>query len=129
MTIGEVAEKLGMTPDTLRYYEKIGLIRRVARKSSRRDYTPKDIVWLEFIRRLKETNMPLKEIQRYSRLRYDGDHTINLRREMLSAYRQRLQSEIGRLEKHLEALRVKIQTYGKMELEYESLSKGPGKAG
>ena len=72
MTISEVAKKLGLTPHTLRYYEKIGLIRDVARRSGKRDYSPADVVWLEFIQRLKATSMPLKEIRQYSQLRYAG---------------------------------------------------------
>ena len=129
MTIGEVSVKLGMSQDTLRYYEKIGLIRGVARKSGKRDYSPRDVVWLQFIQRLKETSMPLKDIARYSELRYEGDGTIGERKEMLLSHRGRLQAEIGRLQGHLEALRGKIKTYEEMEREYEPVSKGPGKTG
>lgn len=129
MTISEVAKKLGLTPHTLRYYEKIGLIRDVARRSGKRDYSPADVVWLEFIQRLKATNMPLKEIRQYSQLRYAGDATISERKDMLLSHKARLRTEIDKLKTHQQALRVKIQTYEKMELEYESLSKGPQKSG
>ena len=101
----------------------------MARRSGKRNYSPGDIVWLEFIQRLKQTNMPLKEIKRYSELRYAGDATISERKHMLLSHRDRLRSEIDRLNGHLDALLVKIKTYEKMEREYESLSKGPGKTG
>jgi DNA-binding transcriptional MerR regulator len=113
----------------LRYYEKIGLIRDLARKSGRRDYGSRDMVWLEFIQRLKNTNMPLKEIKRYSDLRYAGDKTISERKAMLLSHKERLKHEIKKLQAHLEILEAKIGIYEKMEQEHESLSKGAAKTG
>lgn len=127
MRISEVAQKLGMTIHTLRYYEKIGLIRNVARKGGKRDYSQFDLLWLEFIQRLKNTNMPLDEIIRYSQLRYAGDQTIPERKAMLLHHRERLRQEIKKLQSYMSTLQAKIKKYDEMEREHESVSKGSSK--
>ena len=124
MTISEVAKKLGFSTYTLRYYEKIGLIRGVRRSGGIRRYGESDIKWLEFIGRLKSTGMPLAEIAQYAKLRYEGDDTISRRKDMLLSHRARLRREIENLQNHYEALEKKIQTYEHMEREYESIRKG-----
>ena len=122
MKIGEVAEKLDISADTLRYYEKIGLIRQVARSSGKRNYSNTDIIWLKFIQRLKETGMPLQEIERYAHLRYAGDRTITERKTMLQEHRKTLLKKFAKLQENLKALDVKIEFYEEKEEEYESLS-------
>lgn len=124
MTISELASQLGLSAHTLRYYEKIGLIRDVDRVGGRRSYSRRDVVWLEFIKRLKNTGMPLKQIQEYSDLRYAGDVTISQRKAMLLSHRQDLEANIAQLQAHLEALDVKIETYNHMEDEYDKVRKG-----
>lgn len=123
MTIGQLAELLELSPHTLRYYEKIGLIRDVDRVGGRRRYTKQDLKWLEFILRLKGTGMPLKQIQRYSELRYSGDSTLSERKAMLLSHRRDLLNSISRLQTHLAALDQKIKIYETMEDEYDSLRK------
>jgi len=121
MTISELAKRLEVSPHTLRYYEKIGLIRDVERISGRRYYTNGDFEWMCFIKRLKGTGMPLKQIQRYSRLRYDGDSTLSERKIMLLSHRQDLEMNITTLQNHLVALDQKIEVYETLEDEYVAL--------
>ena len=128
MKIGEVAAKLDVSVDTLRYYEKIGLIRQVARSSGKRNYSNTDIIWLEFIQRLKETGMPLQEIERYAHLRYAGDRTIPERKTMLQKHRKSLLKKLEKLQENLKALDVKIKIYKEKEEKHESLSSRAEKA-
>ena len=72
-----VSGLVGLSADTLRYYEKIGLLKNVQRNSSgHRVYTAKDVKWLEFVIRLKETAMTLEETSEYARLREQGSSTV-----------------------------------------------------
>lgn len=123
MTISELAKRVGLTPHTLRYYEKIGLIRDVERASGRRYYSSQDQSWLEFINRLKATGMPLKQIRLYADLRYAGDETISERKVMLLSHRQDLESTIDRLQFNLVALDHKIKLYEAMEKKHDALRK------
>ena len=63
-----------------------GLITPGRNSSNRRCYSNKDLAWIEFIKRLKDTGMPIKEIQHYAKLRAEGDPTLRERMEMLTAH-------------------------------------------
>ncbi|CAK3653207.1 hypothetical protein VCRA2120E57_100056 [Vibrio crassostreae] len=77
MNMKAFSSLVGLSAHTLRYYEKIGLLKNVQRNSSgHRVYTAKDVKWLEFVIRLKETAMPLEEILEYARLREQGSSTV-----------------------------------------------------
>lgn len=115
MTIGEVANILGISGHTLRYYERIGLIRQVNRVSGRRIYSKDNLVWLKFILRLKRTRMPLKEIRQYADLWYVGPTAIPQRKAILLAHRQRLIDEMTSLQGHLDFLDKKIELYETQE--------------
>ncbi|MGL5436981.1 MAG: MerR family transcriptional regulator [Lachnospiraceae bacterium] len=110
-TIGEFSELTGIGIHTLRYYEKEALIVPNRKVNGRRCYTDSDIKWIEFIKRLKETNMSIKEIQRYAKLRAQGDDTLELRMEMLIQHRATLLSEISAMQEHLSKLDNKVQYY------------------
>lgn len=112
--IGEFSEKVHLSIDTLRYYEKIGLIYPKRDMVNKRIYSEKDIEWLKFIIRLKETNMPIKQIQHYSQLRYQGDDTIQERLELLEEQKDRLYIEKRKIEENMKHLDKKINTYKKM---------------
>ena len=80
MDIKTISKITGLSAHTLRYYEKIGLLLNIERDSKGyRDYSEKDVVWIEFIKRLKATNMPLNEIKKFAVLRSKGDSTIQNR--------------------------------------------------
>lgn len=111
MTIGEIAGKTNLPESTLRYYEKKGLI-RVARNSvGRREYEESDIEWIKFIRRLKETGMLLRDIQKYSELRYYGKCTMPDRLEILEAHRKYVLEQQIKWNEYLQNLDDKIEYY------------------
>lgn len=112
--IGEFSKKVNLSIDTLRYYEKIGLIYPKRDSINKRLYCEKDVEWLKFIIRLKETNMPIKQIQYYSQLRYEGDTTIEKRLELLEKQMDRLKIEKIKIEENTMHLNKKINNYKKM---------------
>lgn len=118
-SIGEFSEISGLSIYTLRYYEHEGLINPERKANGQRIYTKNDIAWVEFIVRLKETGMPIKEIQRYAVLRVQGELTLCERRDMLLHHRQILQDNLKNLNSHLEKLDAKIEYY---ENEIEKLN-------
>ena len=79
--------------------------------SNRRRYSEKDITWIAFIKRLKATGMPIKEIKRYAALRAKGDATLSERMEMLIQHRQSLREQIRQLQEHEAKLDEKIAFY------------------
>ncbi len=79
--------------------------------SNRRRYSDKDISWIAFIKRLKATGMPIKEIKRYAALRAKGDATLSERMEMLIQHRQSLREQIRQLQEHEAKLDEKIAFY------------------
>lgn len=112
MRIRDVAKATGLTAHTLRWYEKIGLLRSVERdRGGRRLFTQDDLRWLEFIGRLREMDMPVREMVRYAELREQGDATLAARRELLEAHRQRVRKRMERLAACLTHLDDKIAWY------------------
>lgn len=111
MTIGEVAARVQLPESTLRYYEKKELLRVRRDTGGRRDYAESDIAWIMFIRRLKDTGMPLQDIRRYSALRYAGDGTIPERLEMLLRHRSYVADQQEKWAVCLQNLDEKIALY------------------
>ncbi|ACK40158.1 MerR family transcriptional regulator [Listeria monocytogenes] len=85
-TIGAFSKEVELSIDTLRYYEKEKLILPKRNEINRRIYDSSDITWINFIKKLKQTGMPIKNIKEYAKLRYLGDQTIEQRMTLL--YRQ-----------------------------------------
>ena len=112
-SIGKFSELTGLGIHTLRYYEHEGLIAPERNSSNRRCYSEKDLTWIEFIKRLKDTGMPIKEIRRYAQLRAGGDPTLFERMEMLVQHRQALNEQIVQLQEHKLKLDEKIDFYRK----------------
>ncbi len=110
-SIGEFSEVTGLGIHTLRYYEHEGLIAPLRNSSNRRRYSDSDIAWIDFIKRLKATGMPIKEIKRYAILRAKGDTTLSERMEMLVQHRQLLIEQIRQLQVHEAKLDEKIVFY------------------
>lgn len=119
-SIGEFSRLTNLGIHTLRYYEHENLITPKRNSSNRRCYSDKDLAWIEFIKRLKDTGMPIKEIQRYAELRAAGDTTLNERMEMLTLHRKSLNEQIKVLQEHMEKLDDKIAFY-RHEIERTSL--------
>jgi len=88
LPIAEVVERTGLSRDTLRYYEKAGLIDAVDRSSGgQRRYASADLAWLEFLLRLRATGMAIADMQRFAELRGGGGRTIADRLTLLRQHR------------------------------------------
>lgn len=110
-TIGEFSALTNLGIHTLRYYEKENLISPERKENGRRLYSENDVNWIQFIKRLKDTGMPIKEIQKYAAFRAVGASTLTERMEMLIKHRAALNEEILKLQEHLEKLDSKIGYY------------------
>jgi DNA-binding transcriptional MerR regulator len=111
--IGKFSEITGFNAPTLRYYEQEGLIIVERDACGRRFYTDKDIEWVQFIRRLKEMGMKIKNIQEYARLRYMGDSTIKQCLAILLEHKTAVLAEKKKWENNLQQLELKIGIYKK----------------
>ncbi|WP_329541058.1 MerR family transcriptional regulator [Streptomyces sp. NBC_01358] len=112
LTIAEVSEQTGLSHDTLRYYEKAGLIERVGRNSgNQRRYATADLAWLAFLLRLRETGMSIADMQHFAQLRGAGDATITDRLTMLRTHRGALADHMRSLRRNAKALDNKIKHY------------------
>jgi DNA-binding transcriptional MerR regulator len=110
-TTGEVAEKCGLTEHTLRWYERIGLLDRIARGSGgRRRYTERDLDWIALLTRLRTTGMPVSEMQRYASLVRDGSAELE-RLQILEEHRDRVRASMQAQQECLEVLDGKIKIY------------------
>jgi len=91
MTIAEVSKKFGLSQDTLRYYERIGLLPCVNRnKSGIRDYSEEDCKWIEFIKCMRNAGLPIEVLIEYVTLFQKGDEAIAARKELLIEQRKLL---------------------------------------
>lgn len=111
MHIKEMVKETGLAASTLRYYEKKKLLHVVRDGNGYRDYDVKDIAWIQFIKRLKDTGMPLKDIQRYAMFRYEGDVTMPERLVMLKAHRKYIVEQQNKWHDCYEHLEKKIKYY------------------
>ena len=112
MTIKEVAEKFDITTDTLRYYERIGLIPSVPRTASGiRDFDEVTINWVEFALCFKKAGVPLEGIVEYVKLALQGVGTEPARREILVETRENLLEKLEEIQSCLELLNHKIAVH------------------
>lgn len=120
MKITEVSKKFNLSQDTLRYYERIGLIPPVNRnKSGIRDYTEEDCNWIEFIKCMRGAGLPIEVLIEYVGLFQQGDATIDARKELLIEQRNILIEKIEEMNRTLERLNYKIARYEDSILEKE----------
>jgi DNA-binding transcriptional MerR regulator len=114
LTVQQTSEKTGLSVHTVRYYERIGLIPSIGRAGNgHRRYTQDDIGWLEFVKCLRSTGMPIAEMQRYVKLQKRGDASLGDRMILLEKHRERIKENIRRLEGFLERIEGKIAYYRK----------------
>ena len=114
MTISDVSKKYGISQDTLRYYEKIGVIPPVNRnESGLRDYTEEDCGWVELAACMRSAGLPLDALTDYVRLSREGDTTIPERRQLLLEQKERLMIQLKAIQETLERLDYKISRYDK----------------
>ena len=116
MFIGELARRTGRSIDTLRWYEKTGLIPAPLRdRGGRRVYSEETLCWVGFLNRLKSTGMSVADMRVYARLRALGDGTTSERRAMLERHRTDVAERIAALSESLAALDDKIEIYRRFE--------------
>lgn len=112
MTIAQVSKQYDITQDTLRYYERIGLIPAVGRnKSGVRNYSQEDIRWVEFIKCMRSAGLAIDVLIEYVALFKQGDSTINKRKELLMEQRRQLSAKIDDMKETLSRLDKKIESY------------------
>lgn len=112
MKIAEVSTQHGISTDTLRYYERIGLIPPVNRNGSGiRDYNELDIRWVEFVKHMRSAGLPIEVLIEYMGLLQQGDRTIEARKDILKEQRELLLSRIQEMQKTLDILDHKIEVY------------------
>jgi len=121
-----MASRCGMTPHTLRYYERVGLIQPVWRsRNGHRRYSAQDEEWLKFLKSMRAAHMPIREMQRYAALRKNENNRADEQREILECHRASLQEQIVDLQKAHALLTHKIEAFLKLnEAEANSMS-GP----
>lgn len=112
MTIKEVSEKYGVSQDTLRYYERVGMIPEVSRTAGGiRNYTQEDLGWLELALCMRSAGLPVNVLVEYLKFYRQGDETIPQRLELLTAQRKELLEMKSRIEQTLARLDYKISVY------------------
>ena len=112
MTIGEVSKKYDISVETLRYYERIGLIPKVTRKSNGiRDYGEGDCNWVYFIKCMRSAGMSIEVLIEYVSLFQEGDETIVARKKLLIEQRDRIAEKITEMTSVLKRLDDKIEGY------------------
>ena len=112
MMIAEVSQKYNITADTLRYYERIGLIPPVNRNASgTRDYTEEDCNWVEFIKCMRNAGLPIEVLIEYVTMFQQGNSTIKARKQLLIEQRSQLVERINGMKQTLERLDKKIDGY------------------
>ncbi len=107
-SISQVAQRFGVEPHTLRFYEKEGIIPPGRTKNGIRVYSQENVAQLEMAMCLKSTGMPLKEIKRYFDLVEQGDATLEERLHIFTDHHQRVLQEIEELQHYLEKIEWKI---------------------
>ena len=112
-TISEAAEKIGIPPSTIRYYDKEGLLPNIKRKNGIRIFEDIDLRLMGLLTCLKNTGMPIKRIRDYVELTSKGDDTLRERYDIIKAQRQFVLDQIEQLEYYLEELDFKDWYYNK----------------
>jgi DNA-binding transcriptional MerR regulator len=120
MKISEVSEKYALSADTLRYYERVGLIPPVNRtENGIRDYNDLDLRRVEFVKCMRKAGLPVDVLVDYVRLVQKGDQTAEARREILIEQKERILVKVAELQEVLGILDHKIEVYDQIMLKVE----------
>ncbi|MEM8921859.1 MAG: MerR family transcriptional regulator [Actinomycetota bacterium] len=112
LTPQEMVERTGVSVDTLRYYEREGLLGAVQRASNgHRRYLENDVLWVQVLRCLRETGMSMEDLRRYCELGAAGEATDAARYELLLAHRRVVEQQMRDLEAALELIEHKLAHY------------------
>ena len=112
-TISQVSKLTGISPSTIRYYDKEGLLPRVERKNGIRLFTDTDIRWFHLLTCLKNTGMHIKRIREYAKLTLQGDTSLKERQALIREQRQFVQDQIDQLLFYMQELDFKEWYYNK----------------
>lgn len=112
MNVKQFAERVGLSPHTIRYYDKLGLLGEVRRRpNGHRYFSERDLEWIGFVHRLRDTAMPVEQMLEYARLRAEGDTTMAARQAVLECHAEALDAHIRQQQAHLDNLTRKIAWY------------------
>jgi len=107
-----MADQTGVSIDTLRYYEREGLINPVERSSSgHRRYSADDVLWVQVLRCLRDTGMSIEQLRQYCKLGEQGDHTQPERMELLVQHKETVLNQISTLQESIKLIDHKIDFY------------------
>ena len=114
-TIQRAAEETGLSADTLRYYERIGILPGIGRsQSGHRRFTDDDMGWIKLVQCLRATGMPLEDLHRYAELVQEGEHTAAERLSLLEDHKCRIEAELAELMVALDLVDMKIAGYAQL---------------
>lgn len=120
MLIAGVSEKYDISHDTLRYYERIGLLPTVHRnKSGIRNYSDTDCRWVEFIKCMRSAGLPIEVLIEYVTLFQQGESTVAARKDLLIEQRRKLIEQLDMMHKTIERLDYKIKGYDNLIVKKE----------
>lgn len=112
MTIAQVSKKFNISPDTLRYYERIGLLPPIPRtKSGIRNYNEDSCGWIELMKCMRAAGVQIEALIEYVALFRKGDETLDARRALLAEQRDQLMARMADMQTSLEKLNHKIDLY------------------
>lgn len=116
MRISEASTKSGLSADTIRYYEKAGIVPAIDRGADGlRRFSPENVEWLTLLYWLRKTGMPMKEMQRFAGLYRQGDRTVSSRRDLLLRHAERLKKRREEVDRCEDVLAVKLAAYDRIE--------------
>jgi DNA-binding transcriptional MerR regulator len=120
LTISEVAKKYDLTPDTLRYYERVGLLPNVSRTPGGiRDYSEDDCRWVEYIKCMRSAGVSVETLIEYVKLFNEGAETIQARKKLLLEQREQIVTRINEMNDVLARLDWKLDGYEERMLKFE----------
>jgi DNA-binding transcriptional MerR regulator len=112
LTIAQAADAVGVSPHTIRYYERAGLLKPIDRNGSgHRRFTEEDIAWLVTCTRLRATGMPIRRIREYAELVRAGEGNEDERLALLEGHREAVLEQLDAMRRNLEAIDYKIAIY------------------
>ena len=112
MTISEISKKYDLTPNTLRYYEKIGLLTKIPRnKNGIRNYDEQSCKRIEFIKCMRSAGVEIEVLIQYVKLLEEGKDTVNERKALLEGHREKLLKKQADIHDTIERLNYKINVY------------------
>ncbi len=121
-TIQQMAQTTGLSTHTLRYYERAGLmLQRVGRDEGNgyRFYSQEDVAWIEFLKRLRATGMPIRDIQRYTELLRQGEQTMPERLQLLKEHQSQVEEHLKEVKRNLEVITFKIACYEQIHPQHQ----------